>query len=212
MTLPPNIRRHTLYANVYLLETPEGRLMVDAGSLAHTPQFARLLRTFRPDALLLTHAHVDHSGGAFLAARQGIPVLAHPLEHPLLTGQDHHLPYPAGQPHLGELISRLHPKVPPRALRNVLPGQEICGWEVLTLPGHSLGQIGLLRDGVLIAGDAVISGTNGAHLPRPAYNDDHAAAVETLKRLTRMNLKVILPGHGGALTPQQIQERAHRDD
>lgn len=209
--LSTGIRRHTLYANVYLLETPEGRLLVDAGSLAHTPQFDRLLRVFRPDVLLLTHAHVDHSGGAFLAARRGIPVLAHPLEYSLLTGREHHLPYPAGQPRLGELISRLHPKVPPRAVRDVLPGEQVLGWEVLALPGHARGQIGLLRNGVLIAGDAVIAGPDSAHLPRPAYNDDHTAAVRTLQAMTKMDLRLVLPGHGGPLTPEQLRQRAQRD-
>ncbi|SMB80616.1 MBL fold metallo-hydrolase [Deinococcus hopiensis] len=209
--LPEGVTVHALYANVYLLHTPEGRVMVDSGSLAHTPRFARVLRDFRPDALLLTHAHVDHSGGAFLAARSGVPILTHPLECPLLTGQEHHLPYPAGAPRVGQIISRLHPKVPPSALRAVLPGEHVYGWEVLPLPGHSRGQIGLLRGGVLIAGDAVISGPNGAHLPRPAYNDDHAQAVQTLRLLTELDLRVILPGHGGPLTPQQLRERARRD-
>ncbi|EYB69180.1 beta-lactamase-like protein [Deinococcus phoenicis] len=200
-----------LYANAYLLDTPSGRLMVDAGILPYAAQFARLLRTFQPDALLLTHHHVDHSGGAFIAARLGFPVLAHPLEHALLTGEEHRLPYPAGRPDLGEIVSRLHPKVPRRALHPVHPGEQVRGWQVVHLPGHTQGQIGLLRDGVLIAGDALMGGPGGAHLPRAAYNEDHREAVRTLQAVADLDLRSILPGHGRPLTPEQVRQRAGRD-
>ena len=197
-----------LYANVYLLSTPAGRLLVDSGALSHAPRFARLLRAFRPDALLLTHAHVDHAGNAFLAQRAGVPVLAHPLEHPALLGQVHDLPYPSGFPALGRVISRAHPKL--RSVQAAQPGQDVLGWQVVPLPGHTPGQIGLLRDGVLIAGDAVVGGADGAHLPRAAYNHDHAQALSTLKGLLALDLREIWPGHGGRLTPEQIRAQIGR--
>ncbi|UQN05682.1 MBL fold metallo-hydrolase [Deinococcus sp. QL22] len=207
------IRR--MYANVFLLSSPQGRVIVDSGALPYAPAYARLLRQFRPDAVLVTHAHVDHAGGAFVAARSGLPVLAHPLEHAQLTGQRHELPYPAGNPQLGAIISRLHPKVPAHALTAVDAGQDVLGWEVLHLPGHSHGQIGLLRNGVLIAADAVLSAPDGrggmrAALPHAPYNADHAQALQTIKHIADMDLRLILPGHGGPLTPEQVRERAER--
>ncbi|GAA5512828.1 putative metallo-hydrolase YflN [Deinococcus carri] len=208
---PLEVRVQPLYANVYLLTSPAGRLVVDAGALPYAGRFARLLRDFQPDALLLTHHHVDHAGGAFVAARLGIPVLAHPLERPFLTGEDHRLPYPAGRPGLGKLVSRLHPKVPPSTLHAVHPGEQVQGWEVVALPGHTHGQIGLLRGGVLLAADALLGSTDGAHLPRAAYNDDHREAVRTLQAIAELDLQAILPGHGGPLTPKQVRQRARRD-
>ena len=205
-----------MYANVFLLTSPQGRLVVDTGALPYAPAFGLLLRRFQPDAVLVTHAHVDHAGGAFMAARLGFPLLAHPLEHAQLTGQHHELPYPAGRPGMGAIISRLHPKVPAAALTPVDAGEGILGWEVLHLPGHSHGQIGLLRNGILIAADAVLSAPDGkggvrAALPHAPYNADHAQALQTLRRIAEMELRLILPGHGGPLTPEQVRERAGRD-
>ena len=40
---------------------------------------------------------------------------------------------------------------------------------------------------------------------------DHAAALQTLRSMADMDLQVVLPGHGGALTPAQIRARADRD-
>lgn len=206
-----NVSVRRLYANVYLLGTPQGRLMVDTGTLNHAAGYARLLRDFRPDAVLLTHAHVDHAGSAWVAARLGVPVLAHALEHPHLSGEVHDLPYPAGRPGLGRLVSRLHPKLPRSALRSIDPGETVSGWEVVHLPGHTPGQIGVLRDGVLIAGDAVVGSPGGAHLPRAAYNADHSQALRTLKMMADLDLRTVLPGHGSALSPEQIRVRAARD-
>ncbi|ACO46224.1 MBL fold metallo-hydrolase [Deinococcus deserti] len=201
----------TLYANIFLLSGPQGRLLVDAGALPYAPLFSQIMRDFQPDALLLTHAHVDHAGGAFVAARRGVRIFAHPLEHAQLTGEVHDLPYPAGRPWVGEIVSRLHPKLKASDVRSVFPGEIVCGWEVVGLPGHTAGQVGLLHNGVLIAADAVVGSPEGAHLPRAAYNADHVQAGKTLKTIAEMDLRCVLPAHGGLLTPEQIRARAQWD-
>ena len=209
----PGIGMTTLYANVYLLSTPQGRLLLDTGTVNHAPAFARLLRSFDPDAVVVTHSHIDHAGNAFLAARLGYPVLAHPLEHDRLLGHDLSLPYPAGQPGVRRLVSRLHPRPGAERLGALHPGETVRGWEVVHLPGHTDGQIGLQRDGVLLAADAVLSHPRtGAHLPREGYNWDHAVALQTLKKVADLDLHTVLPGHGRALDMAQVRARAVRDD
>lgn len=208
----PGIGVVPLYANVYLLSTPQGRVLFDTGMVNHAPTFVRLLRAFDPQAVVLSHSHFDHAGSAFVAARLGYPVLAHPLEHARLLGLDHHLPYPAGQPALGRAVSRLHPRVWVAQLGTLHPGEQVGGWEVVHLPGHTEGQIGLRRGGALLAADAVLSHGGQAHLARQAYNWDHAAALRTLKELAELDLDMILPGHGEPLTAAQVRARAIRDD
>ncbi|WP_189098956.1 MBL fold metallo-hydrolase [Deinococcus knuensis] len=193
-----------MYANVFLLTSPQGRLLVDTGTVVHAPRFLRLLRSFRPDALLVTHAHPDHAGSAFLAGRAGLSVLAHPLEHPALLGEVHDLPYPAGRPGVGRLVSRAHPNVRASALRAALPGQDVLGWEVVHLPGHTAGQIGLRRGGVLIAADAVVGGRDGAHLP------GHTAGQIGLRRGgVLIAADAVVGGRDGAHLPRAAYNHDH---
>ena len=81
-------------ANVYFVEAANGHwVLVDAG----TPGKAAMIRAAaegryglgaKPAAMFLTHGHFDHAGSALeLAAAWDVPVYAHRLELPYLTGK-----------------------------------------------------------------------------------------------------------------------------
>jgi Metallo-beta-lactamase superfamily len=113
-----------------------------------------------PSALILTHGHFDHvSAAKDLAEGWNIPIYAHPLEFPYLTGQKQ---YP--KPNLGAgggmmtLLSPLYPRGPIDVGNRLIPlaeGEdgaalyglaklqdlpELPGWKVLHTPGHTPGQ------------------------------------------------------------------------
>ena len=123
---------------------------------------------------MLTHGHFDHAGNAWqLAEEWDVPVYAHRLELPYLTGRSD---YPPPDPTVGGCIAQLS-RVLPHAGRDLgrhirmlpvdageaagagdsgpLPG--LPGWRWLFTPGHSPGHVvfGRETDRALIAGDAI---------------------------------------------------------
>ncbi|WP_117237760.1 MBL fold metallo-hydrolase [Thermus sediminis] len=191
-------------ANLYRVPAEEGYFLVDAGLPWEAKRLLALL-TAPPKLLFLTHHHLDHSGGArALWERFGLPVLAHPEEWPYLTGERARPPLPI--PLLGRKLANLAPLLPKEALWPIEEGEEVFGWRVVALPGHTLGQVGLLKEGVLLAGDAL----RGKGLPPRWINEDHGLARRTVRRILDLGVRRVYLGHGGPLDREAVEALARR--
>jgi glyoxylase-like metal-dependent hydrolase (beta-lactamase superfamily II) len=189
----------------------------------------RFGRDVKPEGIVLTHGHFDHAGNAgSLAEHWNVPIYAHRLEMPYLTGRS---PYPPQDPTTGGAIgflSRFMPSKPYDLSQRVreLPEQKIPGaegWEWLATPGHSPGHISLFRssDRVLIAGDAFAtmdmeswSGLMTRHkvLARAGapFNCDWDATEQSANALARLRPSVVGAGHGNPLSEAGLAERIER--
>ncbi len=135
--------------NVYAIRDGDGVALFDAGIVQMTQQILDATRDLGGiTRVVLGHSHPDHRGAA---ARLGAPVFCHPLEKADAEGD--------GGWHY------VHPEklAPPArwAYRYLLPywdggpvpiagtvdeGDDVAGFEVIHLPGHAPGQIGLWRE------------------------------------------------------------------
>jgi glyoxylase-like metal-dependent hydrolase (beta-lactamase superfamily II) len=76
-------------------------------------------------------------------------------------------------------------------------GDSVDGWNVLHLPGHADGHLGLLRDGVLIAGDALLATiTPNVGLYPDSRPDPLANYLASLERIVELAPRVAYGGHG----------------
>lgn len=150
----------------------------------------------KPEAVVLTHAHVDHIAGVgeFVRAFPGTPVWVHEDEEAWLDDPMLNLSAAAGVP-----------VTCPRAGRLLRHGEalELGGqtWEVRHTPGHSPGSIALVHTESkrVIAGDALFAGSVGR-------TDFPGSDPRTLERSIREQLYTLAdeftfyPGHGPTST------------
>lgn len=169
-------------------------------------------------AILITHAHVDHTGSAAqLAQHLEIPILCSEPEKPYLQG------YESSQVTLEEVFKNIHePKVAAWAEHaigaggkqeiSISPGStfrfntelELPGRPTpIHTPGHSPGHtafwipeaMSMVTGDALVTGHAISSG-DGPQMLHPMFHHDLERAQATFDHLMRSQHAHILPGHG----------------
>lgn len=222
--------------NVALVGTPRRWLLVDTG-LPGTDKAIRKAAEdrfgsdARPECILLTHGHFDHAGAAVeLAEYWDVPVYAHDLEMPYVTGRTAYR-YPDDKVD-GGLLAKLGGYFPtepvdlgPRARRlptdGSVPG--FADWQWLHTPGHTAGHVSLFReaDRALIAGDAFVTVRQDAlykvltqHCeitgPPRYFTDDWGAARDSVRKLAALRPDAVLTGHGRAVRGDLLEKGLQR--
>ena len=229
-------RLSVVFVNLYTIDLPQGGwMLVDTGVpfsgwYVQKALDARYGPGAKPLAILLTHAHFDHSGNASaFASAWDVPVYVHPLEMPYVTGQSD---YPPQDPTPGGAIcflSRFFPRGSIDLKDRVRPLPEdgsipdAPGWTWIHTPGHTAGHVSFVRseDGVVIVGDAIATVNLDAwstqltwpqEIARPAtpFTPDWIAARESIHKLADLKPKILAAGHGLPIQNEMSMEDALR--
>jgi hydroxyacylglutathione hydrolase len=193
---PPNA------INVYVI----GDVLIDAATRHAGRRIFRQLGDRQINAHALTHAHPDHQGASHeVCERRRIPFWvperdADAAEDPELIRQrqpDHFI---------AQLFARTMSGRGHRVDRMLREGDEVAGFTVLEVPGHSAGHVAYWResDRVLILGDVltnmdVLTGIPGLHEPRWFLTPDPAQNRRSAKRLAPLEPELVCFGHGAPL-------------
>lgn len=194
MTPSLGVRRLSLgpiEANCYLVRMPEERraVVIDPGADAERVSAALAEWEATPEAILLTHAHMDHVGAvAELSEKFGLPIHLHPADRRLYDGA-------VEQARMFGLDLRQ----PPPPDHELSHGQhlEVAGiaFDVRHAPGHSPGGVVFVAGGHAFVGDCVFAGSIGrTDLP----GGDTATLLRSIHEqiLTLPGDTVLHSGHG----------------
>lgn len=191
-------------ARAYLVETPGGLLLVDAGPPGQEQGVLRAMKRLgRSDLklILITHAHFDHYGSAAALRRlTGAPVAIHAVDAPAMAAGETPVHSSRRLIRLALPLLRRFTAAPPLQAdvllhegdtleRFGLPGT------ILHTPGHTPGSCCLLMpDGSAFVGDLVLS-SRRPHL-QTLFIDDERGLRDSYRRLRAVRPERVYGGHG----------------
>ncbi len=212
---------HTDLVNWTIVVDDTGVLLIDTGFPGDRDDVLATIRELGFGvadlrAILLTHAHIDHFGSAIWFAKNlGTPVYCHadevghskrehleqasPLDVAAHAWRPRWLKWSVAISRRGAFT---HDGIPTtQALTDDvaagLPGAPTA----VPTPGHTSGHCSFLVDGVLVSGDALVTGhpvatRTGPQLLHKVFNHDQDGCVRSLAALAVLESEVLVPGHG----------------
>jgi glyoxylase-like metal-dependent hydrolase (beta-lactamase superfamily II) len=201
--------------NGYLIRGADGFTLVDAGLKGFDRAVKQALSQLGGSLndlkrIVITHAHPDHVGALpSLQQQVNATTYAHRLDAPVIRGD-----WPMAYPKLEELgaLSRFvlgrmqgNSLAPARVDVELSDGQTLdevaTGAQVIHLPGHTHGQIGLYlpEEKTLIGGDVLMHLPWGLTLPLRPASPDWNGVKASIRKAAELPLENLLLGHGAPI-------------
>ncbi|OPZ21606.1 MAG: Hydroxyacylglutathione hydrolase [Firmicutes bacterium ADurb.BinA205] len=192
----------------YVINGKDGSLLIDTGFYFCCDRLREWLSQFNIRHILLTHAHVDHdfnaaklrksTGAQILLSEKDVPLIGNYRSQPVkATMRKYRLRNVQQNVCGGMKLFSTRPYSPDIVIKPQDSGiLRSLGYDadIVPLPGHTLGSVGVLADGVLYCGDAFT-----AIWGRPDITP-HAASLKamrhSLKRILKISPQWLATGHG----------------
>lgn len=185
----------------YLIDTTQGKLMVDTGWAGSLPALKSQLKRYGIDLaqirfVMITHHHPDHAGltQEIKQASQAHLIL-HEKQIPFLENLN---AYYAGKDAYEPIRVEAGDLVLKSSNRATLNEIGVRG-EIIETPGHSDDSVSLVLDsGLAFVGDL--------HLPDFVPDEAREATCQSWEKLLKLNVKTVYPAHGEPFQMDEIKD------
>jgi glyoxylase-like metal-dependent hydrolase (beta-lactamase superfamily II) len=202
-------------ANIWLIKGRDANLLVDTGLGVSSLKGYLADQLDKPLKVVASHVHFDHSG----SCHEFDQVFIHKNEHNALCSGDQQLILSA--PEIGYIpdsdfdsipyerfsASAYEVKACPQA--QILEHGDVIdlgdkAFEVMHLPGHSSGSIGLINrvDRQFFSGDVVYDGNLLDELEDSVISE----YIQSMEKLLQLNPNEVRPGHYGSFNRRRLKE------
>jgi hydroxyacylglutathione hydrolase len=179
-------------------------VLIDAGTSSDRKRILGQLAGRSVSAHSLTHAHPDHFGSSHAVCEaRNVPLWCGENDAAVVAEGKRPAPGPG---RVARLLSRLPLPQPHPVERKLREGDQVAGFTVLDVPGHSPGHVAYWResDRTLICGDVLFNLSlptlrPGLREPYASLTADPARNRESARKLARLEPRLILFGHGPPL-------------
>ena len=186
-------------ANAWIVRTPKGAVLVDAGLDAEGAAILGELKAQNVDptqvhAVLITHGHPDHYAAARLFPKAAI--VAGSADLAMIRGDTTHYST------FGKIMGAVMPMPPPPSIISAARGGDQLEYDtaqftVVATPGHSPGSVMYLHRNVLFTGDSLMRKGDGLTIAPSMFSESAAENHASLTALQALPFDIVADGHAG---------------
>lgn len=196
--------------NCFLITGEKSSVLVDTGTKEMGQDIYEQVKDKNVACIVLTHGHHDHTGSAkFLSGKLGVPIAMHEDDYEIVKKPDSRTLQIA--PRMKQFFEGLNERAKETTIEFFTPnyyftqGDNLTQFgvqgEIVYLPGHTKGSIGILTKEGLIAGDTMVN--MGQPSTAVLYEDENQM-MGSYEEIKKLQPKLIFTAHGAPFTLEEI--------